>query len=347
MPLMGKYDHSFNDLHTADSVTGTEVDLQGNGDRQDATGAVIINDAPGNPDKGKADQFGDIERVERPGDIDQEQEFEISTDEEQVQEDGEPVKGKDRFEERLGRETRMREEAEERSRRLEAQLGQLSSKIDLQQQERDTSELNATDQRKLEELKAQKIKAREEGETATEVDLDDKITDVKAGIQSRKAQLDAAKEQLKKAASQPAVKPANPKAQAWIAAHPAYGTDPLFKEAALAADQLLYKMGYNQNSDEYYTELSKTLAKRFSKEVNPEYLKSRRGGKPGQGGVGSSGTRGGNSMQRTNVNPNKVTITPSEIQMLQQMGQDTSNPAVLREFARNKRADLRATAERS
>jgi hypothetical protein len=331
------YDHSFNDLHSEDTVEGAQVDLQPEV-RQDATGATIINEAPRNPNAGKADQFGDIDkRVDAPEEVNADETFEVETT--RKDEGGNEDEQKDTFEERLGRERRMREEAEERSRRLEAQVGQLTQRVDVEEQTRAADLENTKDRTKLDTLKARKIKAKEEGDTAAEVEVDDQITDVKANIKSRNDKLESARAAAKQTPAKATV--VNPKAQAWITAHPAYGNDPLFKEAALAADQLLYKMGHNQNSDEYYTRLTKILDERFHDKVNPEYLKSKRGGKSGAGGVGSNGVRGGSSMEVRNSNPNKVTITKDEIKMLQSMGQDTTDPRVLREFARNKQADAR------
>jgi hypothetical protein len=340
---MGKYDHSFNDLHTPDTVEGAAVDLTNEAIRQDATGATVISESPRNPNAGKADQFGDIERVDRPDEVTADNDtFVLDTS--GNTDDADKGKG-DAFEERLGRERILREEAEERSRRLEAQVGQLTQRVDLEDQTRAADAENSKDRTKLEALRARKIKAKEEGDTTAEVDVDDQITDVKASIKSRTDKLETARAAAKQTPAKAAV--VNPKAQAWITAHPAYGSDPLFKEAALAADQLLYKMGHNQNSDEYYTRLSKILDERFHDKVNPEYLKSRRGGKSAAGGVGSNGVRGGNSMTVQNSNPNKVVITSDEIKMLQTMGQDTTDPKVLREFARNKQADARNTRSQS
>jgi hypothetical protein len=343
------YEHTFADLHgNDDGPAASVVDLGPDSSAAaDATGARI-NPAPGNPDKGKADQFGDINPAPA-ADVDDGIDLDLEggdADAEQVDAeqggDEDDLRGYSKnVRERIQRERRMREEAEERSRRTEAELANISRKVDLQGKETEWSQADEKTDAALAKLKADKVAAMEAGETANVVDLDDKITDLKAEKRQRDAERKQAREAAKAAPAAPAVA-TNPKAKAWIDKHPAYNTDPLFKKAANAADQLLYAKGMNAQSDDYYVELTRILADKF--DVDKTYLQrgKNRGGSPRGGG--SQGIRQGNQGQVRKGDNGRVsvTITKEDKALLAQMGQDVDDPAVLRQYAREKVALQRA-----
>jgi hypothetical protein len=351
------YEHTFGDLHAGPTApSATVVDLDADGTPTDQTGArVAINPAPSNPDKGKADQFGDIDkRITQadlePGEVDDGIDVDLATgdaDDEHVEiGDGDDLKGLSKnVRERIERERRMRQEAEERQRRTEAELAAVSRKVDLQGKETEWTSADEKDDTALADLRAKKVKALEEGKTEEVVDLDDKILDLKAAKRTRNDERIKLREAAKQAPEKPPG-PANQKAAAWIEAHPKYNSDQLFRKAANAADQALNAMGLNSQSDDYYVELSKILAKgRFAEDIDPRYLK-KGGGRPGPRGMGSTGVRPGNSGQvRTNPNGrSSVVVTPSDKALLASMGQDPDDPAVIKSFAREKLAMARSEA---
>lgn len=345
------YEHTFNDLGgNPDEGSASVVDLGPQAvDPADATGRVTLNQAPGNPDAGKSDQFGDITPVKKD-EVDDG--IEIVAGEEPIEDEPGEVEDDDlkglskAAQERIQRERRLRQDAEERSRNLEAQVGNINAKLDLQGKESEWSRQDEKDDAALSDLRQQKIKAIEDGETAKAVDLDDKITDLKAAKRARETERQAARKAVEtavKTGGNPQTQGVHPKAKAWIDAHPQYNTDPLFQRAARNADQLLHSKGYNVNSDEYYVQLTRLLSDKF--EVSPDYLKLRKGNKTGQGGTGSNGVRGGANVGQVRRGDNgrtQVTVTKEDKKFLASMGQDPDDPNVIRAFAREKVAMERA-----
>jgi len=133
------YEHTFSDLNgQPDEPVDTQVDL-GTPAREDATGA-IINPAPGNPDKGKADQFGDLCGKEVDADEgidivdgDESQAATTTDDDETTDGEDEDLKGLSQSaRQRIMRERNLRQEAEARQRETEARFAELNTKVDLQ-----------------------------------------------------------------------------------------------------------------------------------------------------------------------------------------------------------------------
>lgn len=353
------YEHTFADLHGQDDGPAPSVvDLGADTQQTDQTGAKI-NDAPGNPDAGKADQFGDIVPAPKAGaDVDDgidvalgegEDTDQVATDDADSG-DEDDLRGYSKsVRERIARERRMREEAEERSRRTEAELSLISRKVDLQGKETEWTQADEKDNESLADLRTKKVKALEEGQTEAAVDLDDKITDVKANKRARDAERTKAREDAKKAPVAEARKAGNnPKADAWITKNQRlWDNDPLFKKATLAADQLLWAKGLNAQSDQYYVELTKVLADKF--DVDKSYLTRGKTNRNGAGGMGSNGVRGGNSggsINRGQGGRLSVTITREDKQLLASMGQDPDDPRVLKAYAREKVALERAEKQK-
>ena len=348
------YEHTFADLRSDQSdPEPSVVDLGPETRAQDPTG-TRINPAPGNPDAGKADQFDDVTPAPK-GEPDDGVDVELQdasdladetevTPTDEVDEDLSRLSKPQR--DRIMRERRLRQESEERSRRLEAELAQVNQKIDLQGKEAEWRTADEKDDQALTDLRAQKIKAMEEGQTAQVVDLDDKILDLKAAKKSRDEARAAAREAAKKSAQPKTPGVNNPKAQAWLDKHPQYQTDPLFREAVHAADRLLYSQGFNVNSDDYYVRMSRMLSESGKFDIDPTYLKGakRQGGSPRGGG--SHGVRQGNTgaVRRGDNGRVSVTITKEDKALLASMGQDPDDPSVLRAYAREKVAQQRAEA---
>lgn len=341
---MGRYDHQFNDLRSEVEAPATvQVDLGKSEDEgRDLTGTKI-NEPQGDPNKGAADQFEDLPSQRKDPADEQLDDSIVIEGEEPADEGGEGEH--DGIPERVARERRLREEAEERVRKIEADNSELRARFDLQDRKAEWDKADAEDEAALTKLKAEKVAAIEAGETATQVDLDDKISDVKARRISRTNERKVAEDAVKKGKQADGSQPVqNPKAQAWIDAHPAYKSDPAFRAAANAADRLVYQSGANANSDDYYREMSRTMQAvgkgKWDAELSKSYLRTGKQPRPAVRGGGSQGVRGGGDGSTVNrQTSSRVTLTRSDIQMLQSMGLDTSDPKVLREAARNKQAD--------
>jgi hypothetical protein len=356
--MAGKYNHTFDDLgQPSETVGDITFDAGDPAVGQDLTGATVVNEAPGNPNKGAADQFDDLPSNRKEPEVDPiddaiilEGEGDEGGDD---QGDEQPQRGAKRssFQERLDRETQLRRETEERARRIEADNAELRARFDLQDRRQEWDRADATADSEINTLREQRRAAIEAGETGKVDELDDKLMDLKVAKRDRANQRAAAEAAVKKAKEEPGVvKPTNnPKAQAWIDAHPAYKDDPLFRSAAQAADRLLYNAGMNANSDDYFREMSRIMAQTpggaFRDKLDQRYLRGPRGGKPPVRGGGSDGVRSGANGIVREGSKTKVVITREERNMMASMGLDVTNPAVLREFARNKMADARRDRE--
>jgi len=97
---------------------------------------------------------------------------------------------------------------------------------------------------------------------------------------------------------------------------------------ALEINSDLLEEKRNPRHSDFYRELDKRL--------NARLEESRRNrGLPPTGGKGES--RGNPGARGSSNNPNRVVITPSDIRMMRELGLDTSNKKILKEYAANKR----------
>ena len=281
------------------------------------------------PDEDDEDQEGDLEDAPR-------------------QRRGE---SKDKFQRRLMRERRLRQEAEEDARTSQEAYTRLESKLDAfmagQNVAQTTAELDRkidASKAKLVDVRAQLLAATEAGETAKVIDLTEKMTDLKAEIRQAEADKSTAKATADKATEAAKVAKAAPQQNRhltrWMRQHgQSYRTDPVFKAAAEAADKQLATSGSNPNTELHFEELNKILAKRFPEEF--PHIKAgkkalNRNRAPIGGGEDEAPT---GQRRRTNtgdieVKGNKARLTGRHLKIMRDFGLDPESPNDVAAFVR-------------
>ncbi len=110
------------------------------------------------------------------------------------------------------------------------------------------------------------IKAMEEGDTAATVEIQDSLFDVKNQLFSLTTELNNYKpyepKKVEKVKAQEP-KPVPEKALEWIDEYPSFKTDPVFQASALAVNNQLINEGWDDESEDFYIEISNRLSKRF------------------------------------------------------------------------------------
>lgn len=241
-------------------------------------------------------------------------------------------------ERRIAREARAAAEAE-RGERLKAERRSLDAQKEAVETTKAALELQAK------ALKDALVKAKEDGKTTEEVDLQDKLNRVNARLQSVEGverQLAADEERLKHGVAAASV---NARANQWLRDNPWFN-NARFREqtaiaraldAGLSAERL-----YAKDSPEYFEELDKRIRRRL-----PEVLRhsrsqpaaAERGGRDGQrqqqrrdptGGA----PRGGDSRQPAAApRKGRVVLNRQDLANMAQFGLDPKNPEHQKEYA--------------
>lgn len=147
-------------------------------------------------------------------------------------------------------------------------------------------------------------------------------------LEGQKAQFEAWKEQQKTAkTSRPAAPDSGggytPAAKEWIDRHPKFNSDPVYRNIALAGDQIARERGVELDSPQYFEIIEQTVAK--------YYDKAEGGSRSSAASTGARPTRDHGDGGRAE-RANRVTLTPEEVAFARES--DIS----LEEYARNKLA---------
>lgn len=327
------------DKAQAHSKTKSDKDLF-----DDLPNGIKFKDAPEPEDEDESEE--DDEDEEEP-------EEEEGEPEDEPAEDSTPT-GKRKFQKRLMRERRLREEAEDDARasnenysRLKGELSEIKS---LLVQNKTASELDgkiATLREQEKQLRAQLRAAIEAGETENQFDLNEKLSDTKAEIrnaeQAKESALKSAEATAKADATARAAPTENRHLTRWMRQHGTlYKSDPVFKAAAEAADKHLASSGSAPNSEEHFLKLNKMLAKRFPEEFPNVRVKTkkelnRRRPPVGGGDTDSAPTR--SERKRYNgdiqVRGNKAQLSNRHLKIMKDFGLDPDSPADVAGFVKD------------
>jgi hypothetical protein len=312
----------------------------------DLPNGIKFKDEPADEsdDEDDEDEDEDFERDDEDEDEDEDEE------DEPVQRRGE---SKDKFQRRLMRERRLRNEAEEDARasnenyrRLEGELSEIKS---LLVQNNTSAELQV----KIDGLKQKEAQLRKElkeaieaGETDKQFDINEKLSDVKADIRNTEASKEAAlknTEALQKAekAKREAL-PENRHLQRWMRQHGTlYRKDPVFKAAAEAADKELARTGSVPNSEEHFEKLNRILARRFPEEfpnvkIKKKELNRRR--PPVGGGDEDSAPTSKTRRKYTGdieVKGKTARLSARHLKIMKDFGMDPDDPKDVQNFIRD------------
>jgi len=191
---------------------------------------------------------------------------------------------------------------------------------------------------KLRKLRKQKTEAIDEGNTESQVDIDDQILDIKADRKAKSIELQQLEEGIDDddtdtgAGSPPAA------GKRWLEKYPQFHTNQKFQRTVLQADKMVAGRGFDKNVDKYYEEMEKILAPQF-----PEIVKlakkttrkdaRRKSAKKKRSAVGSTtkaGTRRGKNRRGV------IRLTKQDQEQMEIFGMDPKNPRDIKAWADSK-----------
>lgn len=231
---------------------------------------------------------------------------------------------------------RMREAERQKEAALEYAKGLQSKTYDLETRlvHTDYSRLSEAKQRldtQQLQLKAIIRKAREEGDVDTEMEANQRLTDlqveqrqVSQWLQSQQHHMQQpqqvpqyqpqpqANPQIQQ---QPVKKPPSPRAEQWAKDNDWFGKNRVMTYAAWGIHQgLVEEEGIDPESDEYYTELDSRLREQFPKQLQQETAPQIRTQRPAPAVAPASRSSGVNSARRA------VKLSPSQVAMAKKLG---------------------------
>ena len=164
-------------------------------------------------------------------------------------------------------------------------------------------------------------KAREEGDYETEMEAQERLTDIlfeqrslQETVSRRPAQAEQAyvPQQAAPVQQRPAY---DPKAEAWAEENEWYGTDVAMTHAAQGIHkQLVLAERFDPNSDEYYDELNNRLRDAFPTKLGKQATQNTRTNRPAQTVAPASRSSGINTARRT------VKLSPSQVAIAKKLG---------------------------
>lgn len=223
-------------------------------------------------DEELADEEGEDEEVDASGDEDEDEEEE---EDETVDREDHRANRKSEAAKRLARERRLKDEARDEADGLRSDFNNLNKEFaNLKQiveggnSEKEIDAQVATLNTELTKLRAEKIAAIEAGDTAKVADIDDKIIDARTDLKVLAVKKSEAKRVAEAAArAKPTNNTPDRHLTKWLRSHgKTYRADGVFKAAADATEKTVANDGFTPHTEEYYTEISKRLAKRFPEE---------------------------------------------------------------------------------
>lgn len=240
---------------------------------------------------------------------------------------------------RLARERRLRDEERLNNRELKDRLSKLERTMELQSNDelysRDVGNLN----REWAEVRAKLKQAKEDGETDVELELTDKLIEIKADLKQKEADHKRAKEAAKQQQEAPASTVVARKATQWIRKHPSFTSDPVFAEFVKAIDRKLAKQGLDPETDDFYRTLDKEVSKRY-----PEEYPRRKAAKPAVPPTLNARREGNQKPASKTVDfatqNGKVRVTRRQLDNMSKFGLDPRNPNDVRDYVLNNRTKV-------
>ena len=297
-------------------------------------------DAEENEDAGE-EAVEDEEVVEELATEDEAADEESETDE--VDEEPKPKK-KDAFSKRLERADRLLAEQRSETAALRERLNKQESDARVNADEQKYTSSKAKLQVDLTEARKALSAAIEAGDTAAQVDANEKLTDIKGDMKVLDVQHTDAKLAMEASKGQRTDSSiVKTKSAAWIRKHNRFNSDKEFSETAKAVDAQVAAAGFDAETDEYYKELDKRMSKFYPKEfklaakLNQEPPARR---KPPVSGMRRE--EGGKTVVKQKSGPfavkgGKVILTARNIKTMQDFGLDPRNANDVRDFVEQNR----------
>jgi hypothetical protein len=170
----------------------------------------------------------------------------------------------EKFSKRLARQERLTNEVRAENRQLAESNRQLVAQVQKFKTDDDLTQKRAEGEANLVMLRAQLKAAKEAGETDKEIEIIERISDVKAEVKKAEAMAEASRGAA--AVVNQAPQRFQRLAAQWKRKHQRYNTDENFKAVANAMDVRIANDGFDKNTDEYWRELDRRMKKLFPKE---------------------------------------------------------------------------------
>lgn len=177
----------------------------------------------------------------------------------------------DKFSARLARQERITNEVRSENRQLAESNRQLVTQVQKLKTDEDLEKKRAETEASVAVLKISIKAAKEAGDTDKEIDLIEKLADVKGEMKRAEAMAEVSKGAAQAVSQAP--QRFQRLAEQWKRKHQRYNTDSNFAAVANALDTAIAKDGFDKNSDEYWRELDRRMKRLYPKEY---------GVKPGQ-----------------------------------------------------------------
>lgn len=307
-----------------------------------------------------ADEEGEVdadEEGDEPADEDEDENLEIVDGDEPEEEDeqtsdeitddvDEPAPKKGKWTKRLERSERATAESRAETAAIRAQLKEVTDKLTAQADDAEFTTKSKDIDGKLAAARVRQKKAIEDGNVDDQIAASEEITDLKGEKIVLTQTHETAKAELKKNAETKARSPITAmKSAAWVRRHPRYNTDAEYRNTANTLDAQVVAAGFDSQTDEYFSELDKRMAKFYPKEFA---AKTKQGDAPVRRKHPASGQRredgsttAGRKTQRSNdptsfdIKNGKVTLTPRHMENMRKFGLDPTDPNDAREYVRH------------
>lgn len=325
----------FEDLHGVQDESSVEVDLDA---EQDGIRRFASDPDLETEDDDTDDSGADPGKRAADDDESDDDDDGLSASDDEDEEDDDQPSSRNAFQKRLDRERRSKLKARQEAADARREAAQLRRQ--LEDQSRSMSE---TEQKKLdddiESVKAQLTQAYENGETSKQVELTERLSELKA----RKL---LAERQAPKASGDDSESRRGPPelAQKWMQKNRSWFQRNGFERYTRAANEIdgeLYDEGYDVNSREYYRELDRRLAKRHPDFFDEKTSSRKDNGRRKDTRSTVAGVDGVQDDQRSRrALSGRVELGPDDFRVMRSFGLNPDDPAHLKEFAASRRERL-------
>lgn len=168
-----------------------------------------------------------------------------------------------KFEKRLARSDRLLEESRAQIAELQAREAARERRDQLAASTAEFEAFQAETDKKIKKLKADKVNAKDNGDSVAETEIDDQIVELRGQLLAKTEAHKTAKAELENASKQRKGSTIMAiKVDQWKRKNPRYETDLMFREAVNGIDRALAASGSNPETDEHYEKIDAELRKR-------------------------------------------------------------------------------------
>lgn len=282
-------------------------------------------------DEEEAEEEIDEDEPADEADEDEEDETEEAVVVEDDAEEEEPEAGASRsrskFQKRLDRERRLREEQADENKALRERLDKLENTQKSRADDATFASEKAAIDGKIAKIREELEVAVEAGETKDQLRLSEELSDLKHELRSKEADHKRAKEAAPVKTEDNTI--VVTKVRQWMRKHPRFNRDQEFAALVRATDKSVANAGFDPETDEFYAELDKRLRKRYPE----EYPKAGKRPSPPSSNPRTEGAGPTKKKSESFTSRNgRVTLSRADVANMRKFQLDPTNPADVREY---------------